>query len=402
MRILIFSQYFWPETFRINEVSETLSDMGHKIEVITGKPNYPFGKLFKGYKLFSFDIHKYKKIKIHRVPIIPRGLKKPFRLALNYFSYILLASAYATIRFFKKKYDVIYIYGTSPILQAIPGIILGKLNGIPIVLNVQDLWPESLYATGYVKNKFILKVVDFIVEFIYKQCNLILVSSRPFKKIIREYKTNAKIKYFPNSVDPIFFDKKIVKTKDLNLKKGFNIIFAGNLGTAQSVKTIIGLAKGILKFRDINIYIFGDGSELGYMKEEKKQNKLNNLHLMGRYPLSSMPYIFSKADLLLATLTRFSCFSKTLPNKIQAYMTAKKPIVVSMNGEGAKVIKKAKCGRAAPAENVEKLIESVLEIFNMNSKDRSTLSDNAYKYFEKNFCHINLIKELENNLINLK
>ena len=85
MRILIFSQYFWPETFRINEVSETLSDMGHKVEVITGKPNYPIGKVFKGYKLFTFDIHKYKKIKVHRVPIIPRGLKKPFRLALNYF-----------------------------------------------------------------------------------------------------------------------------------------------------------------------------------------------------------------------------------------------------------------------------------------------------------------------------
>lgn len=123
---------------------------------------------------------------------------------------------------------------------------------------------------------------------------------------------------------------------------------------------------------------------------------------MGRYPLSSMPYIFSKADLLLATLSNFNCFSKTLPNKIQAYMTAKKPIVVSMNGEGAKVIKNAKCGKAAPAENVEKLIGSVLEIFNMNSKDRQILSDNAYKYFEKNFCHINLIKELENEFIKLQ
>ena len=402
MRILIFSQYFWPETFRINEVSETLSDMGHKIEVITGKPNYPFGKLFKGYKLFSFDIHKYKKIKVHRVPILPRGLKKPLRLALNYFSYVFLASIYTSLRLFKIKYNVIYIYGTSPILQAIPGIIFGKLKGIPIVLNVQDLWPESLYATGYIKNKLILKIVDFIVEYIYKQCDLILVSSEPFKKIIKKYRTNAKIKYFPNSVDPIFSDEKFIKKEDLYLKKGFKIIFAGNLGSAQSVKTIIGLAKGIINFKDINIYIFGDGSELEFMKAEKKQYKLENLHLMGRYPLTSMPYIFSKADLLLATLASYNCFSKTLPNKIQAYMTAKKPIVVSMDGEGAKVIIKAKCGKAAPAENVEKLIGSVLEIFNMNSIERNILSENAYKYFEKNFCHLNLIKELENEFIKLQ
>ena len=402
MRILIFSQYFWPETFRINEVSETLSDMGHEIEVITGKPNYPLGKVFEGYKLCSFDIQYINKIKVHRVPIIPRGLKKPLRLALNYLSYMFFASFYVTINLFKIKYNVIYIYGTSPIIQAIPGIILGKLRGIPIVLNVQDLWPESLYATGYIKNKYILKIVDLVVDFIYKKSNLILVSSRPFKTIIQKYNTKAKIKYFPNSVDSIFLDNKPNKVENLLFKKGFNIVFAGNLGSAQSIKTIIGLAKGILKLKKINIYIFGDGSEFKYMQEEKKRNKLSNLHLMGRYPIASMPYIFSKADLLLATLTNHDCFSKTLPNKIQAYMTAKKPIVVSMNGEGAKVIIEAKCGKAAPAENADILIDAVLEIFKMSNKDRASLSENAYMYFEKNFFHINLIKKLENEFIKLQ
>tara|TARA_Y100000589_G_scaffold118994_1_gene113238 strand:+ start:13188 stop:14405 length:1218 start_codon:yes stop_codon:yes gene_type:complete len=402
MKILVYSQYFWPETFRINEVCQSLVEMGHQVEVITGKPNYPLGKLYKGYKLSTIDIHYYKKIKVYRLPIITRGLKKIIRLSLNYLSYVVSASVYSLFKLLRNKYDFIYIYGTSPIFQAIPGIIFGKIKSIPVVLNVQDLWPESLSATGYIKSKFILKAVNILVSIIYKQSDLILVSSRPFIEVIKKYNTKADVKYLPNSVDHIFIKNNSKENLNIELGNGFNVVFAGNLGSAQSIKTIVSLAEGLVDYKAIDIFIFGEGSEFEFMNEQKKMKNLRNLHLMGRKPLSLMPIIFSKSDVLLATLSNKKCFSNTLPNKIQAYMTAKKPIIVSMNGEGAKIIDEAKCGKSVPAENVELLINSVLEIYNMSIQDRKKLSENAYKYFNQNFSHENLMNKLEKEFIKLK
>ncbi len=396
MRILIISQYFWPESFRINEVAESLYKMGHKVDVLTAKPNYPKGKIFDGFKSYSFDIHKYKGLRLFRVPIITRGKKNIIRLALNYISFVIMGSFFSVLALTRHKYDVIYIYSTSPILQSIPGILLSKLKGIPVVLNLQDLWPESISATGYVKNKYFLQMVDLVVSFIYKSCSLILVSSKPFKNHLVKYNLKCEIKYLPNSVDPIFYENKnIVNLKLKELESGFKIVFAGNLGKAQSIDTIIGLSKKLLEFIDIKLIIFGDGSEYNYLYNQKLSQKLHNIYLMGAFPIEQMPSIFSKADVLLATLSNRECFSFTLPNKIQAYLTAKKPIVVGMNGEGARVINESKAGVAVPAENINKLFDAILAIYNMTDEERNKLSNNAFKYFQNYFNHQTLMKKLD-------
>tara|TARA_A100001035_G_scaffold279980_1_gene283361 strand:- start:32768 stop:33982 length:1215 start_codon:yes stop_codon:yes gene_type:complete len=402
MKILILSQYFWPESFRINEVAQTLNEMGHEIDILTAKPNYPKGKLFQGYNPFSFEMHLYKNMKVYRAPIITRGLNNPVKLTLNYLSFVITGSLYVLFKLKNNDYQIIYIYSTSPVLQAIPGLIIRKLRKIPLVLNLQDLWPDSLSATGYIKNKYTLRFVDLIVKFIYKNCDLILVSSKPFIKKLEKYNLKFPIKYFPNSVDPIFYSKKKIKQKTITeLKDGFNIVFAGNLGKAQSIDTIIGLSKALIPYEEIKLIIFGDGSEYKYLKSKKLQNNLKNIYLMGRYPLIEMPNIFYQADILLATLSNQDCFDNTLPNKIQAYMSAKKPIVVSMNGEGARIINESKSGIAVPAENITKLKDAIIKIYKLNPLERKKISENSFKYFKKNFYHPTLIKKLEKELQSL-
>ena len=179
MRILLFSQYFWPESFRINDVAKTLCEQGHQVDVVTGKPNYPIGKIFDGIKLLGYQLDIYKNIIIHRIPLIPRGNGR-IRLALNYVSFIISGVLFSPWLLRTKKFDVIFVYGVSPILQAIPAIFLGWLKGIPVVLWVQDLWPESLSATGYIKNKIVIKLVRHVVRFIYRHVDLLLVQSQAF------------------------------------------------------------------------------------------------------------------------------------------------------------------------------------------------------------------------------
>ena len=165
MHILIFSQYFWPESFRINDVAKTLCEQGHQVEVITGKPNYPNGKISDGYKLLGYQLDIHDDVVIHRIPLIPRGSSRMW-LALNYVSFVISGLLFSPWVLRSKKFDVIFVYGVSPILQAIPAIFLGWVKGIPVVLWVQDLWPESLSATGYIKNKTVIKLFRYQCELV--------------------------------------------------------------------------------------------------------------------------------------------------------------------------------------------------------------------------------------------
>ena len=185
MRILLLTQYFWPETFRINEVVSSLVERGIQVDVVTGQPNYPDGVVYSGYSAWGMNRQDWNGARIFRVPLFPRGRKNGVRLALNYFSFVLSAAIFGTFRLRNVKPDVILVYAPSPLLQALPALLIGWLKRVPVVLYVQDLWPESIEATGYVKNRFIIRFVKSIVSFIYKKTDVILVSSNPFKRIIR-------------------------------------------------------------------------------------------------------------------------------------------------------------------------------------------------------------------------
>ena len=242
MRILIVSQYFWPENFRINDLAVGLKEKGNDVTVLTGIPNYPQGKIFPGYNLFAKK-EIYKGIKIQRVPLLPRGKGGKLNLILNYLSFFISASFLAPF-YCREKYDVIFVFACSPIIQALPAIFLKKIRHSSLMLWVLDLWPESLTATKAVRSPLILKWVEKLVKFIYNQSDLILVSSRGFiPSISAKGVVLEKIVFFPNWAEDIY---KPVKPENAklplavnNFPKGFKLMFAGNIGVAQDFQTIL-------------------------------------------------------------------------------------------------------------------------------------------------------------------
>ena len=401
MRVLIVSQYYWPESFRINDVAKTLVEKDIEVEVLTGKPNYPRGIIFNGYRAWSCQSELHDGIRINRIPLIPRS-NGGLRLALNYLCFILSGLLFSPWLLRSNKFDVIFVPGLSPILQAIPAIFLGWLKGCPVVLWVQDLWPESLSATGYVKNKFILKLVERVVRFIYRHVDLLLVQSEAFIAPVSALASGTPVKYYPNSVDASFSAPTTVAIPDVpGLGQAFSVMFAGNIGTAQAVEVIVEAATLLKDHSDIEFVVLGDGSRRDWMLQEAKNRNLSNLHMPGRFPIETMPGFMQKASVLLVTLADQEIFSATVPNKIQAYMAAGRPIIACLRGEGSRLVVEAKAGLAVPAEDAAALADAVLKLHGMSVMEREQMGRQGQAYFRTHFDHDHLVEQLIDHLGNV-
>lgn len=394
MKILIVSQYFWPEHFRINEVAKSLFEKGHDVEVLTGKPNYPKGVKFEQYKFWGCRQEIHQGLKINRVPMLARG-NGAVRLALNYLSFVISGLVFGPWMLRKKKIDVIFIYAPSPILQAIPAIFLGWLHKCPVVLWIQDLWPESLSATGYIKNGRLLKLIGYVVRCIYNNSDLLLVQSRAFVPAIVSMAPCKRIIYFPNSVDDVFTKNVDVRLPEIReLEAGFCVLFAGNVGSVQAVDTILEASILLQDHPDIRFIVLGQGSRLAWMRQQIQLKKLTNLYLPGQFPVETMPGLMKKAEVLLVTLIDKPIFAATIPNKIQAYMAIGKPILASINGEGARLVREANAGLAVPAEDARAMADAILKFSKMTKDERTCLGLNGQRYFTAHFNHDDLMNQL--------
>jgi glycosyltransferase involved in cell wall biosynthesis len=398
LRTLIVSQYFWPESFRINDVAKTLVEKGIEVEVLTCKPNYPSGKTLLGYPAWKCQQEIHEGAQIHRIPFIPRG-NSAWRLGLNYLSFIISGLFFTPWLLRDRNFDVIFVYAPSPILQAIPAIFLGWLKGCPVVLWVQDLWPDSLSATGYVQNRMLLKLVELVVRFIYRHVDLLLVQSRAFEAPVRALAAGTPIEYYPNSVADTF---TMAITNEVpiipGLGEGFTVMFAGNIGMAQAVGVIVEAASLLKNYRDIHFIVLGDGSSRQWMLKEAEKRSLKNLHLPGRFPIETMPGFMQKASALLVTLTDQSIFAATVPNKVQAYLAVGKPIIACLNGEGARLVVEAGAGLASPAEDAKALAETILQLYSLTPVERKNMGENGRQYFQKHFNHDHLVDQLIGHL----
>jgi glycosyltransferase involved in cell wall biosynthesis len=399
MNLLLVTQYFWPESFSMNEMAVALKEREVEIEVLTGKPNYPEGQLFAGYKPICVERENHLGINITRMPIVTRGTKNRFRLALNYLSFIVSGILLGPWLLRRNHASVILVYCPSPLLQAIPAIFIGWLKRIPVVLYVQDLWPDSLEATGYVKNRFVLGVVSWLVRLIYKNVDLILISSKPFENSIKRFCDTTPIVYLPNSVDKRLSDPTAGEKPFLPvLDDGFCVVFAGNIGSAQGVKVIIEAAEQLKASPSIKLVVLGSGSELEWMRRQVNDKGLTNVHLLGRFPASAMPYLLSKASALLVTLADQPIFSLTVPNKIQAYMAVGKPIIACVNGEGARLVCEADAGLAVAAEDGPGLAAAILRLYHEPDDELNRLGSNAQRYYQANFDQDKLADQLIGHL----
>jgi glycosyltransferase involved in cell wall biosynthesis len=386
MKILIFTQYFWPENFQINHLALSLIASGHEVEVLTGKPNYPSGNLFPGYKKINCSNENWRGIKINRVPIIPRGSASAFRLAVNYISFVISGIFFSPWMLRKKQYDLIFVFAPSPIFQVIPASFLGWIKKIPVVLWIQDLWPESASATGHIKSNLLLRLLRLVVRFCYANCSLLLISSRSFLGSVKEMALSKPIEYFPNSIEERFYSIDDTSADQLELlNTGFVVMFAGNLGNAQSVETIISAAQKLTEYPEIKIVLLGTGVKYPWIAEQIKKNNLKNLVLGGQYDSDAMPHLLRQASVLLASLADQPILNLTVPSKLQAYLAVGRPIIACLNGEAATIVKEAKAGLHVPAEDSDALANAIIELYEMPVKSLERMGINGRLYFKKHF-----------------
>lgn len=399
MRVLVVSQYFWPESFRINAIVESLAQRGIDVDVLTGKPNYPEGVISSGYRAWCCQRERWKGAILHRVPLFPRGQNSRMRLSVNYLSFILFGLISGSWLVRKRQYDVIFVYGLSPILLAIPALFIGWLKGKKVVIWVQDLWPESLSATGHVRNRYIIGAVRQVVRFIYCHADLLLVQSRAFEEPVRALAPDTPIMYYPNSVDDTFAAPVTGESPRVaGLGEGFSVMFAGNIGAAQAVGVMLEAASLLKEYADIHFVVLGDGSCREEMLKVVQQRGLTNLHLPGRFPVETMPGFMQKASALLVTLTDQPIFAATVPSKVQAYLAAGRPIIACLNGEGARIVVEAGAGLATPAEDARALADTILRLYGMSHGEREKMGENGRRYYQEHFNHDHLVDQLIGHL----
>lgn len=388
MKILVVTQYFWPEEFRINDLVLGLQERGHEITVLTGIPNYPSGRIFTGYSILGPLHESYQGIRVLRVPLIPRGTGSGFRLLLNYISFVLSASLLGPFRC-RGKYDLIFVYEPSPITVGIPAITLKKIKRIPMLFWVQDLWPESLHAAGGINSRWVLQAVEKLVCFIYQNSDLILVQSTAFIPRIKAIGAEPNnICYFPNWAEALYEPLKAEENAPeyANLPKGFHIMFAGNIGASQGFDVIISAAEMLKVYPDIHWIILGDGRMRDWVEQQVRDRQLNRtVHLLGRYPVELMPRFFAMADAMLVTLRPEFIFSLTIPTKVQSYLACGKPIIAALDGEGARVIEEAGAGISCPAGDPKALAEAVLAMYRMPESERKDMGLRGRAYYETHF-----------------
>lgn len=395
MRILVISQYFYPENFRINDICIGLKEQGHHVSVLTAKPNYPKGKFFAGYGFFKKPKEIYEGIEIHRSPIITRGSGGGIRLFINYISFVVFGIL--KVLFLNKKFDKVFVYAPSPITVGYIGIIASIKFRAKSYLWVHDLWPESVKDAGGINNKFILYLVDLMTRSIYLFYNMILVQSPYFKEYLLDQRVNKnKITYYPYYAENFY---KVIESKD-DIKSmygdGLNIVFAGNIGVAQSFDTIIDAAKIIKKnISNFKFIIIGEGRDK--KRVEQRINKLSlsdNFSFLGSYPPTKMSEFFACADGLLVSLKDTKIFSMTIPGKLQSYLACGRPIIGSLNGIGAKIIIESKSGLVSKSEDSKGLAESIIRFSKLNDSEKVQLGQNARQYFIKEFERTKLLQRL--------
>ncbi|MGB8339362.1 MAG: glycosyltransferase family 4 protein, partial [Burkholderiales bacterium] len=338
MKILMVTHYFWPESFRINDLAAHFASAGHKVTVLTGLPNYPEGHLNPQYKKDPDSFIQYGSVDVCRVPHLLRGTTK-ISLVLNFFTFLTSASVLGSWKLRRTKFDVVFVFAVSPITVAIPAIVIGKLNSAPVFLWVQDLWPETLSAVGVVRSPRLLALVGKLVRWIYARCDHILIQSQAFAPSIRKYCSEAdqpgKMLYLPNWAEEVFGQVSGVTQHAVTRRDDlFTVMFAGNIGEAQDFPALLDAAERLKSNSRIRWIIIGDGRMREWVGQEVTRRGLADcFQLIGRFPVETMPAFFECADVLLVSLKTNEIFSQTVPGKVQSYLASGRPVVGMLDGE---------------------------------------------------------------------
>ena len=396
-RVLLVTQYFQPENFKCNDIAFELQRRGYKVTVLTAIPNYPQGRFFDGYGPFKRRTEVVNGVKIIRGFVVPRGKGGKIGLSLNYLSYLVSSCLIALYLSLRYRYDAVFVHQVSPVTIGVAATLVKKLQRIPMYFWVLDLWPESLTAAIGLRNKYILGFFSKMVQWFYRNSDKILISSKGFEKSICTKGDFAdKLVYFPNWIDSVLTTTADVATPDV--PSGFVAMFTGNIGASQDFDTILTAAEQLKSDSDIHIVIVGNGRDRERVEHEIiKRNLADTVHCVGSYPLEAMPATFAKADVLFAALKDEPIFALTVPAKIQAYMSAGKPIITMINGEAKELIESVGCGLAVKAGDAEGFTKAILSLKQMSDKERAEIGVKGELFATKHFnfkLQMNLLEDI--------
>lgn len=397
MRLLVVTQYFWPENFRVNDLVRELVRRGHHVSVLTGLPNYPDGQVFSDFSSAPDRYDHYEGADVYRVPMLPRG-KGSLRLLMNYLSFAISATIGGLLKLRGRKFDAIFAYEPSPITVGLPAVAMRFVKRAPLVFWVQDLWPETLEAVGAVRSPAALSAVGRLVAYVYKRCDVILAQSKSFIPQIRKYAPpGRRVLYFPNWSDAVSPEEGLSPAEEVPTKPGcFNVMFAGNIGDAQDFPAILSAAERLKANSEIRWLIVGDGRMANWVTGEVKRRGLQgNVLMLGRHPPDRMPSFFIHADALLVSLKDEPIFAMTIPSKLQTYLATGIPVLTMLNGEGADVVRESGSGLTCRAGDYEALAAAVLQLSNMTAEERQEMGRKGLLVSQREFDRDILISRLE-------
>ena len=395
-KILVVSQYFYPEQFRINDICKEWVERGYEVTVLTGIPNYPQGNYYKNYGLFKNRKEFFENIEIIRIPLVPRKKSSIF-LALNYLSFML--SGYLWAVFTKRDFDEVFIYEVSPMTQAIPGIKYAKRKKIKSMIYVLDLWPENFIELSGIKNKQIISIITKMVKWIYSNVDRILISSPGFKESIKQLGDYAqKVTYWPQYAEDFYKpSKKDSSIINLDVNK-INITFAGNIGYAQGLELLPLVAMELAKNKESKIHfnIIGNGRyKEDFIKEVLEKDLDSFFSFYSPVKAEEIPKIFKNTDVALVSLSKSPIFSLTIPAKVQSILATGTPLLVSADGIMEQIIIESKAGMWSKAGDVEGLVKNIQILEELNNSEFIKMKENALEYSQKEFSKETLLNIID-------
>jgi glycosyltransferase involved in cell wall biosynthesis len=396
MRILILSQYFWPENFRINDLAAELARRGHSVTVLTGKPNYPQGKVLAAFRATPDLFARFEQVEIVRLPMLARG-RGHMRLALNYLSFALSACIIGAWKLRGRRFDLVFVYQVSPGTIGLPAVLLSRLKRARMFLWVQDLWPDTLNAIGVIRSRFLTGLVGGFMRWVYRHTDHLLVQSRAFMPSLRQRApTSLPITYMPNWADQ-YSACGSTRAPDAE-NQAFNIYHLGNLGAAQGMPAVLDAIEA-LPDAGLCWHFVGAGSATAWVAQEVERRGLSAaVRLHGSHPVEDMPRFYRHADALLVSLQPAPLFALTVPSKLSSYLAVGLPIIGMLDGEGARVIEEAGAGVTCPAGDSAALAAAVRRLRALPAQTRQAMGETGRRYYQAEFDFSRIVDQLESLL----
>jgi glycosyltransferase involved in cell wall biosynthesis len=388
-KYLIITEVFYPESFLVNELVAEWNEQGYDVEVLTKTPSYPFGRTFEGYKNKLYQKNDFNGVKVHRVPIVKGYASNVVLKILNYICFFVCGSIACILM--GRRYKKIFVYQTGPLTVAIPAIISKVFHRRDVIVYTQDVWPDTVYAYGFKKRRLFDWALKGFVKWIYKNTDIILVSSKGFINKIQAIVPAKPVVYVPNW--------SLVKSTGheaaVALSPKMNFMFAGNIGKVQNLENVL---RGFHLFnrekRMAALHIVGDGSHLNNIEQLTREEKIEDVVFWGRQPIENMPGFLKASDVLIISLIDKPIFELTVPSKFQAYIAYGKPIFGVISGETADLIKENDIGVCASPASISEIADAFHKLSLQPKEELDRYGRNAASLYTKEFEKSKLIKKI--------